>query len=377
MSSQDSSSALDQIRARYLELNGNHPMTETDDLYVRTHYVPLPESAYDDVLAHNLPLPSYLLSDGTPMVPRDYLDVIELAGGPGRIGHWFAEHFVGQDSARTREELGHYLSGRYVCLRSVTPTTILQKERWGRQIEDGLARLARLTGRPGDTVARGLLGEATAALDGLLTEMTDHDRLRFGGPTVKARLVNDIRRDHLLPRPPELPIRTERLVLRRSTPADAEAYHAYHCDPEVDRFLLGEPWTLARCRDELGRHDDDDPRITLFVERDGEVIGDVMIAPQGPSYCQVELGWVFSTASQGHGYATEAATAALGLAFSHYGAHRVYAQLDARNAASARLCERLGMRHEVTRLGDYWSRGEWTDSLEYGVLAEEYAARER
>jgi RimJ/RimL family protein N-acetyltransferase len=60
------------------------------------------------------------------------------------------------------------------------------------------------------------------------------------------------------------------------------------------------------------------------------------------------------------------------LAFDHYGVHRVTAQLDARNARSAALCERLGMRRESHKLRDFWSKGEWTDSFEYAVLAEEW-----
>ena len=49
----------------------------------------------------------------------------------------------------------------------------------------------------------------------------------------------------------------------------------------------------------------------------------------------------------GRGFATEAAQAVLDVCFNTLGAHRVYAQLDARNEASARLCERLGMHQEA------------------------------
>jgi RimJ/RimL family protein N-acetyltransferase len=50
----------------------------------------------------------------------------------------------------------------------------------------------------------------------------------------------------------------------------------------------------------------------------------------------------------------------------------VTAQLDARNDRSAALCERLGMRRESHKRRDFWSKGEWTDSLEYAVLADEW-----
>src|SRR5690606_24338088 len=55
--------------------------------------------------------------------------------------------------------------------------------------------------------------------------------------------------------------------------------------------------------------------------------------------------------------------------FAHYGMHRITAQMDARNTASAALCERLGMRLETRGRQDWWSKGEWTDSLAYAALA--------
>lgn len=48
--------------------------------------------------------------------------------------------------------------------------------------------------------------------------------------------------------------------------------------------------------------------------------------------------------------------------------HRIQANLDARNTASAKLCENLGMRREAHFIKDYWNKGEWTDSFIYGML---------
>ena len=64
----------------------------------------------------------------------------------------------------------------------------------------------------------------------------------------------------------------------------------------------------------------------------------------------------------------------LRLAFEHYGLRRVVANLDARNQRSAALCERLGMRREVDRVADFWSKGTWTSSYEYALLRDEWRA---
>jgi len=53
--------------------------------------------------------------------------------------------------------------------------------------------------------------------------------------------------------------------------------------------------------------------------------------------------------------------------------HRVVAQMDARNTASARLAARVGMRQEAHFRRDFWSKGEWTDTLVFGLLASELA----
>ncbi|MFV8764541.1 GNAT family N-acetyltransferase [Aerococcus urinaeequi] len=55
-----------------------------------------------------------------------------------------------------------------------------------------------------------------------------------------------------------------------------------------------------------------------------------------------------------------------------YNIHPIVANLDARNTSSATLCERLGIRKEAHFIRDYWSKGEWTDSLIYAMWASEF-----
>lgn len=176
---------------------------------------------------------------------------------------------------------------------------------------------------------------------------------------------------------PLLPIRTERLVLRPWRDADVDATLAYYADPEVARHLLEAPWTrevaVARVAERVGRTGLDTPRraLALVVEHEGQVVGDVALWVTDETGAKGEVGWVFRPDVAGRGFATEAARALIDHAFDHYGMHRVVAELDARNSASAALCKRLGMRLEATHLEDLFSKGEWTDSLVYAVLASE------
>ena len=43
--------------------------------------------------------------------------------------------------------------------------------------------------------------------------------------------------------------------------------------------------------------------------------------------------------------------------------------MDSRNTASAKLARRIGMREEAHLRKDWWSKGEWTDTLIFGMLA--------
>jgi RimJ/RimL family protein N-acetyltransferase len=55
-----------------------------------------------------------------------------------------------------------------------------------------------------------------------------------------------------------------------------------------------------------------------------------------------EIGWVLTEAAEGHGYAAEAARAVLPHAVALFGAGGFVSYIDAQNAASAKLAERLG-----------------------------------
>lgn len=204
---------------------------------------------------------------------------------------------------------------------------------------------------------------------------------------MSAPIVLDVATDFgpVLP-PPALPTRTQRLVLRTVRPEDRAAIGRYCSDPEVTRYLPfpaldADGLTRRMARLVAGRAPSQPGDVlALAVEHEGVLIGDLMLRltdRQGPTDPPsiAELGWVFAPECAGRGFATEAGRALIDLAFAHYPLHRLRAQLDPRNAASARLCERLGMRHEAHTREDYPDRdGTWSDTAVYGLLRREWAA---
>jgi len=186
---------------------------------------------------------------------------------------------------------------------------------------------------------------------------------------------------------PDYPILTERLLLR---PIDAEAdlmaIHSYRSIPEVCRYVPFSPGTPEELAERLADRertrsviDAEGQVICLVVEhRDTrEVIGDLVLFWHSDTDLHAEVGYVLHPDHEGHGYATEATRALLGLAFDGAGAHRVSARLDERNTASARLLERLGFRHEATYVDGEWFKEEWSTLVVYALLDREWAQNSR
>ncbi|MCT1810977.1 GNAT family N-acetyltransferase [Micrococcus luteus] len=151
--------------------------------------------------------------------------------------------------------------------------------------------------------------------------------------------------------------------------------------PEVVRHLLDEPWDEATARSKLAKRitwDDlggPSGAVSLVVEHAGVPVGDVILWLTDRERGVAEIGWALDPRHAGQGFAREAAAALLDLGFETSGLHRVVAQMDARNTASARLAETLGMRREAHHRQDLWSKGEWTDTLVYAMLASDRGVR--
>jgi RimJ/RimL family protein N-acetyltransferase len=182
---------------------------------------------------------------------------------------------------------------------------------------------------------------------------------------------------------PELPIRTERLLLRLYTEDDLDDVHDIQSRPEVARYLYWGPRTRDQARGSLAkkiassrlRAEGDDLTLAVVLPETGTVIGDVLLVWVSREYRQGEIGYIFHPGYGGRGYATEAAEVMLRLAFDGLGLHRVIGRLDGRNTASARLLERLGMRREAHLVENDLVKGEWTDEVIYAMLEHEWRGR--
>lgn len=177
-----------------------------------------------------------------------------------------------------------------------------------------------------------------------------------------------------------LPIRTERLTLRALVEGDLDDHHRMVGDPRVVRYLYEDPLDRDAARAHLAPRlspvlPEEGAWMNLAVEHEGTYLGEVGVKLCSRVHRQCEVGYVFLPESAGHGYATEAAAAMVALAFTELDAHRVEGRIDARNTASARVLERLGMRREAHLRENEFVKGEWTDEGIYAILEDEWRSR--
>ena len=143
-------------------------------------------------------------------------------------------------------------------------------------------------------------------------------------------------------------LRTDRLIMRPWRDADREPFAAMNADPAVMEYF---PAPLTR--EESDAFVD---RIVANMERDGyglwalevdnRFIGYTGLAPwtspvRGDEF--VEVGWRLARHAWGHGYATEAARAALAEGFDRFGLPVIVSVTARANERSQRVMRRLGM----------------------------------
>lgn len=181
-------------------------------------------------------------------------------------------------------------------------------------------------------------------------------------------------------------LQTDRLLLRRFTPADVDLLVELDSDPQVMHHITG---GLATSREEIA--DDVLPAFLDYYQRcdsfgfwavtersTGQFLGWFHLRPagnDGPD--EVELGYRLRRDAWGHGYATEGSRALIDKAFAELGVRRVHAETMAVHVASRRVMERSGLRFIRTFHQDwpYPIPGDEQGDVEYAVTREEWEAQ--
>lgn len=145
-------------------------------------------------------------------------------------------------------------------------------------------------------------------------------------------------------------IRTDRLLMRRWRDSDREPFAALNGDPETMRFF---PENLDRAASDAlveriaARFDQQGYGLwALEVAATGQFIGFTGLNPvpdDVPGADGMEIGWRLARRAWHHGYATEAARAALTVAFDGAGLPEVWSFTSVLNEPSTAVMRRIGM----------------------------------
>ena len=150
-------------------------------------------------------------------------------------------------------------------------------------------------------------------------------------------------------------VATDRLVLRRWREADRDPFAELNGDPET---LVYFPATLTRSesdafvdRIEAGFEERGYGLWALEVTATGEFIGFAGLAPMPADIPGgrdgTEIGGRLARNAWHYGYATEAARAALGVAFESVGLREIWSYTSTLNAPSQAVMRRIGMTEAV------------------------------
>lgn len=168
-------------------------------------------------------------------------------------------------------------------------------------------------------------------------------------------------------------IRTDRLVLRRVRPeADFAAMHrllgdrdamAYWATPPHETEAQSRDWLAAMAAIQPEEGDD------FIIEYQGRAAG------KAGFYRFPDIGYLLDPALWGQGLVAEALVPIVARAFTLHGLDRIMADVDPRNAASARVLEKLGFAESHRAKATMMIAGEWCDSVYFALSRDGWLAR--
>ena len=174
-------------------------------------------------------------------------------------------------------------------------------------------------------------------------------------------------------------VETKRLILRDFRIEDWKAVHAYAADPKVVAFLPWGPNSADQTIDFVRKAIEDAARpnrktfeLAIVLREEDRLIGGGGLRLSGTENRDAGMGYVLHPAFWKRGLASEAAAAMVEFGFRRHGLHRIWAEVDPGNPASARVLEKIGMIREGRLRQHKWYKDDWRDSDIYSILYPEW-----
>jgi ribosomal-protein-alanine N-acetyltransferase len=171
---------------------------------------------------------------------------------------------------------------------------------------------------------------------------------------------------------------TERLLLRPLRAEDASEIERLAGAREValNTLMIPHPYPAGEAVQWIATQDGSGNARTFAItlRGDGRLLGAIglMLTPE---HERAEMGYWIGVPHWGNGYSTEAAGAMMDYAFGELGVNRIVAAHFARNPASGKVLQKIGMAHEGTQRQHFRKWGEFVDAEMYAMLRSEWLRR--
>lgn len=172
-------------------------------------------------------------------------------------------------------------------------------------------------------------------------------------------------------------IETPGLVIRDMVASDARSFARYMLREEYQATIAVRYQTaadvqkfVARCLRRQAALTRSVFHLSAELKASNQVIGDGFIIMNRPK--TFEIGWGVHPELWGRGFGTEIGHALMAIAFEKLGATTVWAKSFVSNAASLRLCDRLGMTQDRVSKNHPVAPGFRTDVSFHSISASDY-----
>ena len=172
-------------------------------------------------------------------------------------------------------------------------------------------------------------------------------------------------------------IKTNRLILREVTRADAEDMLSYLSDEDVVKHMGLEPFqSIADALDEIEWYqsilkEQTGIRWGITEKDSGKVIGSCGFLNRQAKHFRAEVGFELSKVFWGKGIASEALNAVVRYGFQQFQLERIEALIEPENKSSQKLVEKQGFLREGLLRNYEFTCGKFDDLYMYSLLKDD------
>ncbi len=171
---------------------------------------------------------------------------------------------------------------------------------------------------------------------------------------------------------------TERLILRELTLNDVEDHFTLFSDPQIAEAhgqrpfqkIADSEWFINYYTDAFARKEA--IRWGFVLKGETAVIGTCGFHTLSKRHHRAEIGYELHPTYWRQGIASEAIKAILRFGFQEMGLHRIEANVDPNNNASASLLRKLGFKEEGYLRERFYDNGRFVDDWYFSLLVHEF-----